>query len=371
VFGRKKFEFAEVMVILSLTVRVVDNRIPLNRNAVFLTVYRVILRAARLPILAFGVAAIVVVTYINIGIGEEARSGSREVTSKKLRSLTTEEHRVIVDRGTEAPFAGAYVYNKADGVYKCRQCGAQLFASGAKFDSGTGWPSFDSAIAGAVREIPDSDGTRTEIVCAACGGHLGHVFRGEGFTAQNTRHCVNSISLDFEEQGESNKKAGNLMHAYFAGGCFWGVEYHLEQVPGVNEAVSGYMGGAQENPSYEQVCYSDTGHAEAVRVTFDPGQVSYEQLAQLFFEIHDPTQVDRQGPDRGRQYRSAIFYADAEQQAIAEKLIERLRQKGYDVVTELQPLDRFYPAEEYHQDYYRKKRGRPYCHARVDRFGAD
>lgn len=156
--------------------------------------------------------------------------------------------------------------------------------------------------------------------------------------------------------------------ALFAGGCFWGVEHWLGQVPGVISARSGYTGGTVPNPTYEQVCTGLTGHAEAVQVVFDPGRVSYEELAKLFFEIHDPTTLDSQGPDFGTQYRSAVFYESPEQKALAEKLIAQLRANGYDVVTKVLPASKFYPAEEYHQDYLTKHPGRYDCHIRVSRF---
>lgn len=156
--------------------------------------------------------------------------------------------------------------------------------------------------------------------------------------------------------------------AYFAGGCFWGVEHCFEQREGVVEAVSGYMGGHTANPTYEQVCRGGTGHLEAVEVTYDPAVVSYEDLARLFFEIHDPTQAGGQGPDIGEQYQSAIFYGSEEERTIAERLIDTLKRKGYDVVTQVRPMTAFWPAEEYHQDYYRKKGSRPYCHAYTKRF---
>lgn len=253
------------------------------------------------------------------------------VNAQNMKPLTPEEKRVIVDKGTEAPFTGRYYKHKEPGTYVCRQCGAPLYRSADKFDAGCGWPSFDDEIPGAVKRTPDADGRRTEITCAKCGAHLGHVFAGEGFTPKNTRHCVNSISLEFvpaaiKEQTET---------AIFAGGCFWGVEHLLSKEPGVLDVESGYIGGHTENPTYEEVCSHRTGHAEAVRVTFDPAKVSYEKLARLFFEIHDPTQVGRQGPDIGDQYRSEIFYTTPAQRETAEKLIAELRAKGYDVVTEV------------------------------------
>lgn len=280
-----------------------------------------------------------------------------------MKALSPEEKAVIESGATETPFSGRYWNHKADGTYACRRCGAALYRSGDKFDSGCGWPSFDDAVPGAVLRRPDADGRRTEILCAACGGHLGHVFEGEGFTPKNIRHCVNSLSLDFKphEKGEC------MEEAVFAGGCFWGVEDAFQAVPGVCDAESGYTGGSTPNPAYEDVCTGRTGHAEAVRVTYDPDKVSYEELAKLFFEIHDPTQIDRQGPDVGTQYRSAVFYKDEKQKAVAERLIARLRRQGYAVATQLVPASVFYPAEDYHQDFTART-GRGGCHFRIPRF---
>ena len=226
---------------------------------------------------------------------------------KTTKPLTPDEERVILHKGTEAPFSGKYWKHAGDGTYACRQCGAGLFPSSAKFDSGTGWPSFDAALPGAVREVPDADGQRIEIVCAHCGGHLGHVFRGESMTPKDTRHCVNSASLAFCPAAAATTDTPLKETAIFAGGCFWGVEYHFRRVPGVHTVTSGYTGGTTEHPTYEQVCSGTTGHAEAVRIEFDPETVSYETLARLFFEIHDPAQLNRQGPDHGTQYRSEVF----------------------------------------------------------------
>ena len=252
-----------------------------------------------------------------------------------MRPLNHDEEQVIAHGATEPPFSGRYWNHKADGTYVCRRCGAELYRSGDKFDSGCGWPSFDDAVPGAVLRRPDPDGRRTEILCAACGGHLGHVFEGEGFTPKNTRHCVNSLSLDFVD-------AGCAEEAFFAGGCFWGIEDAFQSVPGVCDAESGYTGGTVPNPTYDQVCTGRTGHAEAVRVRYDPAKVSYEELARLFFELHDPTQVNRQGPDIGTQYRSAIFYTSEAQKAVALDLMDQLRSRGYAVATELVPFSVFY-----------------------------
>lgn len=281
-----------------------------------------------------------------------------------MRPLTHNEEQVIAHGATEPPFSGRYWNHKADGTYACRRCGADLYSSRDKFDSGCGWPSFDEALPGAVIRRPDPDGQRMEIVCASCGGHLGHVFEGEGFTPKNIRHCVNSLSLEFTPDNLQSCTE----EALFAGGCFWGVEDAFQAVPGVCDAESGYSGGTTPNPTYEQVCTGRTGHAETVRVRFDPAKVSYKTLARLFFEIHDPTQVDRQGPDIGTQYRSAIFYATDEQKKTALSLMEQLRTRGYAVATELLPATAFYPAEAYHQDFAART-GRGGCHLRVSRFG--
>lgn len=142
----------------------------------------------------------------------------------------------------------------------------------------------------------------------------------------------------------------------------------MQQQEGVVSVESGYMGGHVDNPTYEDVCTKQSGHAEVVQVRYDPSKVSYETLAKLFFEIHDPTQVNGQGPDIGEQYRSEIFYANDDQKQVAEKLMAQLRAKGYRLATKLTPAATFYPAEDYHQDYYQRKGTQPYCHARVKRF---
>lgn len=285
-----------------------------------------------------------------------------------MKELTPFEKSVIRDKATELPFSGEYLYNKSRGKYTCRQCGAPLYRSEDKFESMCGWPSFDDEIPGAVDRSPDADGLRTEITCAACGGHLGHVFTGEGHTDKNVRHCVNSVSMTFvPEEGEVVTRP-DIETAVFGGGCFWGVEYMIGREAGVLSVRSGFMGGHTRQPSYEQVCTGTTGHAEVVKVDFDPGATSFETLARLFFEIHDPTQEGGQGPDTGEQYRSVIFYTTEDQRRIAEKLIRELKDKGYAVVTSIERARTFWPAEDYHQNHYATKGTLPYCHAYTKRF---
>jgi peptide methionine sulfoxide reductase msrA/msrB len=159
-----------------------------------------------------------------------------------------------------------------------------------------------------------------------------------------------------------------LKEAYFAGGCFWGVEYYMEKLDGVKDVVSGYMGGHKENPTYQDVCYADTGHLESVKVVYDPNKISYEELAKTFFEIHDPTQTNGQGPDIGSQYLSAVFTSDPKEIDTIRSLISQLEKNGYKVATKILPYSKFYEAEEYHQDYYAKHNKQPYCHRFIKRF---
>jgi peptide methionine sulfoxide reductase msrA/msrB len=316
-------------------------------------------------------------------------TGCAQNNAKKMefKKLTPEEERVIVNKGTEPAFTGKYEKFNGKGLYVCKRCGNPLYRSEDKFDAHCGWPSFDDAIPGAVKRVPDPDGMRTEIECAKCGAHLGHVFLGEGFTKKDTRHCVNSISLDFEPAKPVAKPADlaslsktpainpagkpaivKTDTAIFAGGCFWGVEYYMKKIKGVKSVVSGYTGGHKDNPTYEEVCTGLTGHYEAVEVVFDPTETTYETVARQFFEIHDPTEWNHQGPDFGIQYRSAVFYRNEAQKETTEKLINLLKAKGFKVVTEVKKASHFWKAENYHQDYYEHKGTLPYCHGYVKRF---
>jgi len=297
--------------------------------------------------------------------------------------LTPEEERVILYKGTERPFTGKFTDNKEEGMYICRRCNAPLYRSHDKFDSHCGWPSFDDEISGAVIRTPDADGRRTEITCAKCGGHLGHVFEGENMTSKNTRHCVNSVSLQFIPAGKNlpgaqvltgsqnspELKAGpNTDTAFFASGCFWGTEYHFSKANGVISTAVGFMGGKTSSPSYKEVSKGNTGHAETTEVIFNSDKTDYETLTKLFFETHDPGQTNRQGPDIGTQYRSAIFYRNESQKRIAEKLVDILLEKGHKVVTEVTQAGPFWKAEDYHQQYYEKTGGSPYCHRYEKKF---
>jgi peptide methionine sulfoxide reductase msrA/msrB len=271
---------------------------------------------------------------------------------------------VVASKGTERPFTGEYDNFGDSGTYLCRQCGLALFRSSTKFHSGCGWPSFDEELPQAVLRVSDIDGSRTEIVCSRCHAHLGHVFIGEGMTEKNTRHCVNSLSLDFV----ASKDVTDTEEAIFAAGCFWGVEYLFKKLPGVLRVEVGYSGGRTKNPTYKEICAGNTGHYEVIRVLYDPNIVNYANVCKYFFEIHDPTQKNGQGPDLGEQYLSVVFFYNEDQKKTAESIIDILKQQGLLVATSILPVSVFWRAEEYHQDYYSKTGKQPYCHHYIKRF---
>lgn len=274
--------------------------------------------------------------------------------------LSEEEIHVIEDKGTERPFTGKYNDFYDEGTYYCKKCNTALYDSSSKFSSACGWPSFDDSL-DTVKNVPDVDGTRVEIVCSNCNAHLGHVFEGERFTPKNVRHCVNSISLNFkyEEKDDSLK----INEAYFAAGCFWGVEYYFQKMKGVKKVISGYMGGDLLNPTYEDICSGISGHLEVVKIEYNEKEVSYEELCKMFFEIHDFTQENGQGPDIGSQYLSAIFYNNENEYKVAINLIDYLGELKYNVASTLKEVSKFYDAEDYHQNYYNRHQKVPYCHS--------
>jgi len=299
-----------------------------------------------------------------------------EKTNKEWKEvLTPEQYRIMKKSGTEKPFSGKYNDHYEKGIYYCAGCDTPLFSSETKYDHGTGWPSFTAPFDENYIEYRKDNSLfmrRIEVRCAVCGAHLGHVF-DDGPGPTHKHYCINSVSLDFkqadsqsvsesnssEKSDESAKMAIKTETAIFAAGCFWGVEDKFRKTPGVISTEVGYHGGHVKNPTYKQVCTDKTGHAEAVKITFDPSLISYEGLLRVFFNIHDATQLNRQGPDIGSQYRSAIFYYNDEQKKAAEKIVKELENSvrlRKSIATEIVPASKFNKAEEYHQQYYEKRK---------------
>jgi peptide methionine sulfoxide reductase msrA/msrB len=287
---------------------------------------------------------------------------TKERIAEIVKTLTPEQASVTQEADTERPFCNGMYKNHGPGTYVSVVGGLPLFKAKTKFDSGTGWPSFYEPVSpDHIIERADNSfgGMRTEVRDARSGAHLGHVF-DDGPPPTNKRYCINAAALKFIPEGtplppESRPVASQV--AYFAGGCFWGVEDVFEQIPGVMDAESGYQGGKTVNPTYEEVSSHTTGHAETVKVTFDPSRVTYRELLKVFFDNHDPTTVDRHGPDVGSNYRSAIFASTPEQQKEANAYIAQLAHdplyQGEKIVTQVvSPAPPFYRAEEYHQNWH-------------------
>jgi peptide methionine sulfoxide reductase msrA/msrB len=319
------------------------------------------------------------------------------------KTLTPLQYQVTQRDATEPPFRNQFWDNHAAGLYVDVVTGEPLFASVDKFESGSGWPSFTRPVE-AERVVAKADRThgmvRVEVRSRTGDSHLGHVFE-DGPEPSGLRYCINSASLRFvpldrleaegygayrgvfERATPTTARLGacavpgqgdgagpgcetTLETAVLAGGCFWGMEELLRQIPGVLETEVGYAGGATEKPTYEQVKTGRTGHAEAVRIVFDPKILSFDQLLEgWFFRMHDPTTPNRQGNDLGTQYRSAIFATTPDQQRVAAEAIAKAQASGRwnrPIVTEVVPAGAFTRAEEYHQKYLVKHPDGYTCH---------
>ncbi len=282
-------------------------------------------------------------------------------------SLTPEQFDVLINKGTERPYSGKLLHNDKTGNYVCAACDNVLFKSDAKFDSHCGWPSFDKAIENGkvITKTDKSHGMeRTEVLCARCGGHLGHLFE-DGPTQTGLRYCINSASLGFKES-QKNVITGlpSSDTVVLAGGCFWSIQAIYQKLKGVTNVSVGYTGGFKANPTYDDVSSGNTGYAESVRVVYKPNEIKLVDILKVFFSIHNPTTVNRQGADVGTQYRSAIFYNNEQQKNVAAEVIGSLQKNQvFDkaIVTQVQQLSKFYKAEDYHQDYYNNNKGQGYC----------
>jgi len=315
----------------------------------------------------------------NAAAGEDKMTKKTYSEEELKHRLTPLQYQVTRQAGTEPPFSNEFWNEHREGLYVDIVSGEPLFSSKDKFDSGTGWPSFTKPVESAnVRENRDAGHgmIRTEVRSREADSHLGHVFNDGPRDKGGLRYCINSASLrlipveELEKEGYGTylplfgrpaPAAAAMQVATLAGGCFWGMQELIRKQLGVIGTEVGYTGGTAANATYQ----SHEGHAEAVRIEFDPHKTSYEALLRFFFRMHDPTTLNRQGNDIGTSYRSAIFYHDDEQKRVAEKVRAEVDASGKwkkPVVTEITPAGPWWRAEEYHQDYLVKNPGGYTCH---------
>lgn len=327
---------------------------------------------------------ILVISMFPINIFAKSTNSTNNKT-QNLGNLTDLQYHVTQENGTERAFKNEYWDNKKEGIYVDVVSGEALFSSQDKYDSGSGWPSFTKPIVkNEIVEKKDNEFgmTRIEVRSKTANSHLGHVFDDGPKDKGGMRYCINSAALRFipkenlEKEGygkylslfdKKNTKAdiNKYEKAVLAGGCFWGMEELVRKLNGVVDIKAGYSGGSIKNPAYALVSTGLTGHAESIEVTFDPKKINYETILRFFFQIHDPTTKDRQGNDKGSQYRSAIFYMNDEQKNIANNLIKKADASGVfpgKIVTQVEKFSGFYEAEDYHQDYLQNNPGGYTCH---------